>query len=83
MNGQSNPLPKLLTDAKLCQARTRAGTLCRCPALKGRNRCSRHGGKSTGVSGEANGSWKDGAWSNEAIALRREANKLLRELRNA
>ena len=32
-----------------CHARTRKGSLCRKPALKGKNRCQLHGGKSTGA----------------------------------
>jgi len=31
-----------------CLAKTRRGTLCRNPALKGRSRCQLHGGRSTG-----------------------------------
>ncbi|RVQ65730.1 hypothetical protein EKN06_12405 [Croceicoccus ponticola] len=75
-------LPPLMTPAKLCQARTRAGTLCRCPALRGRERCRLHGGRAGAPKGEANGSWKHGGQTNDAIALRREAGRLLKELRN-
>ena len=31
-----------------CLAKTRRGTLCRNPAIRGPNRCRMHGGKSTG-----------------------------------
>lgn len=30
--------------APRCLARTRRGTLCQCPAMKGKRRCYRHGG---------------------------------------
>lgn len=36
-----------------CRARTRAGTPCQKPALRGRARCQLHGGKSTGPRTEA------------------------------
>ncbi len=31
--------------------------------------------------GEANGAWKHGGWSNEAVSLRRAAARLLQALR--
>ena len=36
-----------------CKARTRHGTECKKPALKGRNRCQLHGGKSCGATTKA------------------------------
>ena len=36
-----------------CKARTRHGAECKKPALKGRNRCQLHGGKSFGATTEA------------------------------
>ena len=36
-----------------CGARTRMGTECKKPALKGRNRCQLHGGKSCGATTKA------------------------------
>ena len=35
-------------DAPRCGARTRRGTACQCPAIRGRCRCRLHGGRSTG-----------------------------------
>jgi hypothetical protein len=42
-----------------------------------------HGGArgSGAPKGEANGMWKHGGWSNDAVALRREASKLMKDLR--
>jgi hypothetical protein len=34
--------------APRCEARTRRGTVCQCPAMRGRRRCRLHGGRSTG-----------------------------------
>ena len=75
--------PALLTNAPLCLARNRAGNPCRCPALKGKARCKLHGGKSPGApKGERNGAWKHGGDTNEAIALRQAASRLIRAIRN-
>jgi hypothetical protein len=74
--------PSQLRSAPRCLARTRKGGLCQSPAVKGRNRCRMHGGKNKGApKGEANGNWKHGGETNEAVALRRAAGKLLKELR--
>lgn len=84
MNEATPPLPKLMTNARLCGAKTRAGSSCRCPAMKGKTRCLRHGGKSPGAPmGEANGSYRHGGETNEAIALRQEASRLLKAIRSA
>ncbi|GAC1588366.1 MAG: hypothetical protein NVS3B5_21510 [Sphingomicrobium sp.] len=76
--------PALLTNAPLCQARTRAGGLCRCPAVSGKARCRIHGGaKGSGApTGERNGMWKHGGCSKEAIALRRAAGRVLKAVRH-
>lgn len=78
-------LPGLLTNAPLCGARSRAGMPCRCPAMKGKARCKRHGGaKGSGApKGERNGMWKHGGHSSEAIALRQAANRLMTAIRDA
>jgi hypothetical protein len=55
-----------------CGAKTRAGTLCRCPAIRGRGRCRLHGGLSPGApKGGANGNFRTGYWSAEAVQERR------------
>jgi len=42
-----------------------------------------HGGTNPGApKGETNGNWKGGEFTREAVALRREAAALLRQLRN-
>jgi len=46
-----NPMqPERLALALRCLARTRSGTECRSPAVKGRKRCRMHGGKNPGAS---------------------------------
>lgn len=51
--------------------------------MKGRTRCRIHGAKGGGPRGEANGAWKTGAWTNEAVALRREASRLVKQIKEA
>ena len=72
-----------MNHAPRCEARTRRGTPCQCPATKGRGRCRLHGGAqgSGGPKGERNGAFKAGAWTNEAVAQRRAASALLRAAR--
>ena len=74
--------PILLTNAPLCQARTRAGGSCRSPAVRGKRVCRMHGGASPGApKGERNGMWKHGGDTVEAVALRRAARRVLRVVR--
>ncbi len=75
------PLPMHL--ARRCLARTRRGTPCQGPAVRGRTRCRMHGGaKGSGApSGPANGNYRTGFWTKEAIAERRRLSALLRACR--
>ena len=72
-----------MNAAPRCLARTRRGSLCQCPANKGKSRCRIHGGaKGSGAPrGKANGSYKHGAWTGEAVELRRAASRLLKSVR--
>ena len=69
-----------MNAAPRCLARTRRGSLCQCPANRGKVRCRIHGGaKGSGApKGAANGSYKHGAWTKEAVELRRAAARLLK-----
>lgn len=76
--------PHQLRNAPRCQARTRSGKSCRCPVVHGRKRCRMHGGTNAGApKGERNGMWKHGGETREAVALRRQATALIRELASA
>jgi hypothetical protein len=60
-----------------CGAKTRAGAPCQCPPIKHRKRCRIHGGLSPGApQGTANGSYRDGYWTREAV----EERKFIRSL---
>jgi hypothetical protein len=63
--------------APKCGARTRAGTPCQRPAIRGLRRCRLHGGLSPGAPrGAKNGNFRNGDWTAEAI----EERKWLRSL---
>ncbi|WP_442955263.1 HGGxSTG domain-containing protein [Parasphingorhabdus sp.] len=83
---QTNPkdaAPHLLTNAKLCGAKNRAGKPCRAPAETGKARCRFHGARAGAPRGKANGSYRHGGETKEARSLRAEARRLLKELRDA
>ena len=66
-----------MRGAPRCGAKTRAGTPCQCPAVCGRARCRIHGGLSPGAPrGAANGNYRDGYWTREAV----EERKFIRSL---
>jgi hypothetical protein len=53
--------------APRCGARTRAGTACQRPAIRGQKRCRLHGGLSPGAPrGFRNGNFKNGDWTTDA-----------------
>jgi len=72
-------LLKNIRGAPRCGAQTRAGTPCRCPAIRGRARCRLHGGLSPGApKGSGNGNFKDGFWTCKAVQERRWAKEMVR-----
>jgi uncharacterized protein YjcR len=72
-----------MNQAPRCNARTRRGTPCQSPAVKGRKRCRMHGGADGGGAPEGNrNAWKHGHYTAEAIAQRREVAALIRACRD-
>jgi len=70
-----------LRSAKRCGAQNRSGRPCQCPAVRGRMRCRLHGGLSPGApTGHANGKYRVGYFTAEAIADRKWARSLLTKL---
>jgi hypothetical protein len=69
-----------MNRAPRCGARTRGGSPCRSPAVKGKARCRMHGGAkgSVGPEGPRNGNWCHGLRSRETIAVRTIERMLLR-----
>lgn len=64
-----NPMTKAL-EAPRCLARTRRGTECMSPAMRGKARCRLHGGKATGAPKGNRNAWKHGLRSAEYQANR-------------
>ena len=63
-----------------CGARTRKGTPCRSPVVKGKRRCRMHGAHAGPPEGNRN-AWKHGGRSAEALAFRRAIRELLCDAR--
>jgi hypothetical protein len=69
-------------NAPRCSATSkRTGERCKAPAVRGWNVCRFHGARGGAPKGEANGSYKHGLHTQEAIAERRLLSDLLRESR--
>ncbi|WP_456671137.1 HGGxSTG domain-containing protein [Bradyrhizobium sp. USDA 3240] len=75
-----------MTQLVPCGARTRSGSPCKSPPVRGRRRCRMHGGAagSGAPKGARNGNYKHGRFSAEVAAMRRwlrEAKQLLRKVK--
>jgi hypothetical protein len=63
----------------LCKAKTRSGSTCGRPPIRGRARCRLHGGLSPGAPrGTKNGNYRAGQWTAEAIEERRWLRSLVK-----
>jgi hypothetical protein len=63
-----------------CGARTRSGTPCRSPAVKGKTRCRMHGGaKGTGAPPGNQNALKHGTYTKAAFERRAALQSLIRE----
>ena len=83
-NSTDNPKqPENLANAPRCGAKTRSGSACRSPAVRGRQRCRMHGGTNKGAPRGNSNARKHGNRSVEAeeqLKLVRRANLDLRVL---
>lgn len=67
-----------MKDSPRCEAKTRGGAPCRCPAMPN-GKCRIHGGLSPGAPrGAANGRYVHGDWTYEAVEERRFIRLLLK-----
>jgi hypothetical protein len=64
-----------------CGAKTRRGTSCQGPAMRGRRRCRMHGGQAGAPCGPGNGMFRHGLRTIEVIEQRRATALLIREYR--
>ncbi|WP_374581452.1 HGGxSTG domain-containing protein [Sphingomonas sp. J344] len=71
-----------LLSAPRCLAKTRRGTACQSPAVKGRRRCRMHGGTDPGAPRGNQNALKHGMKTARAIEERRQLRQLLRERRD-
>src|SRR5579872_4970676 len=79
-DGRHPKTPAAFLSVPRCLARNRAGKQCKRAAVKGKRVCSLHGGLSPGApKGRANGNYRHGAMTTEAIAERKAARAMLRE----
>lgn len=71
-----------MSQAPRCHAKTKTGQgrLCRSAAMRGKRVCRMHGGKGGAPKGVKHGAYKHGGWTNEAVALRRTASRLLKAI---
>src|SRR5579862_8159517 len=79
-NMEINPMhPKTirLNSVPRCNARTRRGTACQCPAMPN-GRCRMHGGKSSGAPRRNRNAYKNGRYTAKAIANRKKVADLIR-----
>lgn len=84
MNHRTSLHLENLRGAPRCHARTRSGTICQCPAIRGRQRCRLHGGHSPGAPrGINNGNFKDGYFTAESIEERRWVRELVDQFAKA
>jgi hypothetical protein len=68
-----------ISAAARCGAKTRAGSPCQCPAIRGRSRCRLHGGHATGApKGQGNGNFTTGEFTAEAIQERQWLRSVVR-----
>jgi len=73
--------PGDFTKASRCEAKTRRGTPCQCPAMVN-GRCRLHGGKSTGAPAGNRNALKTGEHTAEAKAFKKQIRELLRNSKN-
>src|SRR6476620_11758910 len=65
--------------ARRCDAKTRAGGACQCPAIRDRKRCRLHGGWSSGAPrGRGNGNFKSGEFTAQAVEERQWLRSVVR-----
>ena len=77
-----NPMqPERLASAPRCLARTRSGTECQSPAVKGRKRCRMHGGTNPGAPEGNSNARKHGGRSAKAMAAARYLREIARLVR--
>jgi hypothetical protein len=77
-------LVQRMNAAPRCSATSkRSQCQCRAPAVRGWTVCRFHGAKGGAPKGKANGAWKHGQYTDEALAVRRQCAALMRQVRQS
>lgn len=63
-----------------CGAKTRQGTPCQKPALRGKTRCQLHGGRAGAPEGKRNGNYNHGRFTKDTKAREKAASDRIEEL---
>ena len=75
-----HPDPSPMNRSPRCGARTRNGSPCRSPAVRGGKRCRMHGGAAgSGAPTGNRNAFRHGRYTRELIEFRRTVRELLRE----
>ncbi len=76
-----NNLMQKAHDAPRCGAKTRRGTPCQSPMVRGRKRCRMHGGAyGSGAPKGNRNAWKHGMRSREYLEEKRRGREIVRRL---
>jgi hypothetical protein len=75
-----NPMQRA-HEAPKCGAKTRKGTPCQSPAIRGKKRCRMHGGRSPGPPKGSKNAWKHGRRSKAYMERKRQANQITKKIR--
>lgn len=71
-----------MSESLRCGAKTRRGTPCEAPAVRGKKRCRMHGGaKGSGAPRGNKNAFKHGYYTKEAIAERKRMSEFIREMK--
>lgn len=77
----NSPLPMHLSP-RCCARSKRTKERCRAPAVRGWTVCRFHGAGGGGPKGEANGNYRNGRFTCEAIAEQRELASWMKVMKN-
>ncbi|MBO6768972.1 MAG: hypothetical protein JJ901_11825 [Erythrobacter sp.] len=80
MSGTHERNTEPMKHSPRCGAKTRKGTPCQAPAVRGKNRCRMHGGaKRSGAPKGNKNALKHGQYTAEAKEFRRHVHRLLKD----
>lgn len=78
----ANPMDRANAAPRCCATAKRTGQACRAPAVTGWNVCRVHGAGGGQPPGSAHPNYRHGERTREAVTLRAEVNRLVKESRD-